>query len=70
MVSYLLTGSPRFPHLHNFCFYYFHICPFLLLHNNIPYVVLFSYTGGLLSIVRFYWAGSAWGDCSHEVNIT
>ena len=28
-------------------------------HNNTPYVVLlFSYIGGLLSIVRFYWFGS------------
>ena len=58
MVCYLLTGSACFPHLHNSCFYYFHICPFSLLHNNTPYVVLLSCIGGLLSIVRFYWGSS------------
>ena len=33
------------------CFVY---CPFLL----VQFILLFSYIGGVLSIVRFYWFGS------------
>ncbi|WP_206423010.1 hypothetical protein, partial [Faecalibacterium sp. An192] len=34
------------------------MCVFLSGHTNTPCIGLFSYTGGVLSIVRFYWFGS------------
>ena len=34
------------------------MCVFVLGHTNTPCIGLFSYSGGVLSIVRFYWSGS------------
>ena len=45
-------------HWHDFRLQFLYLGVFSFLHNTTSLCSLFSYTGGLLSIVRFYWAGS------------
>ena len=57
-IRYLLPGSTLLPHSQNFFLQFLNMRVFSFTHTNTPCIVTFSYTGGVLSIVCFYWFGS------------
>src|SRR5699024_1148552 len=57
-IRYLLPGSTLLPHSQNFFLQFLNMRVFSFTHANTLCIVTFSYTVGVLSIVRFYWFGS------------
>lgn len=58
LIRYLLPGCTLLPRSQNFFLQFLYMRVFPFTHTNTPCIGLFSYTGGVLSIVRFYWSGS------------
>ena len=59
LIRYLLPGCTLLPHSQNFFLQFLNMRVFPFTHTNTPCIGLFSYTGGVLSIVRFYWTCSS-----------
>src|SRR5699024_6017631 len=62
MICYFLPRCSTLPHSLYCSFQLCDMCVFPLRHTNTPCIGLFSYTGGVLSIVHFYWTCSHFGD--------
>ena len=58
LIRYLLPGCTLLPHSQNFFLQFLNMRVFPFTHTNTPCIGLFSYTGGIFSIVHFYWPSS------------